>query len=80
MIYIGNCKEDESWGLIFKDVKEMVQVIEDSEFLSLNTFLKLTNEVRLGWKLNVFGFHKEKKIVWAYDSVKDIYYFWAENV
>ena len=81
--YIGDClstvDELKMW-----DATEMAQFIENSKSINVLKFLPFINDAfttlknKIKKNPNKFEAGKLKNIVYVYDTVKDIHYFWKK--
>jgi len=57
---------------LFQDATEMAQVIENSTPITRKEFKSLSN----GKTGKFFSYGKYKDLLWSYDSLEDIHYFY----
>lgn len=81
--YQSNCVNDERTAQIFDDANNMQYAISQSDVINYNEFIGLVDisetprlfKLHLRTKPNEFSFGKHKNLIWAYDDVDDIHYF-----
>jgi len=86
MRYIGKCTDDTILEVLFEDIADFQNVIEQSVSVSPSDFYALIEDKdRLSKILSErpnfysYGHNTQRGIVWAFDNSLDFYYIWGEN-
>lgn len=81
--YVSNCVDDESTAQIFDSATDMAYMIENSDLISYQEFIKLVNltgtprmlKLHLRRNPDDIAYGKHKDLIWAHDTIDDIHYF-----